>query len=94
MESAFHSQDLRKDPCATFIRTDGVLLDVRNRKEECRIWSLVATTNHIIALKLTASWGLIIESLFSHVQYSLDFPNSACISFTPAQVYSLVHIYL
>jgi hypothetical protein len=73
MESAFPSRDLWKDPCTTFVRMDGVLLEVHNRKEECRIWSLIATTSHIIALKLTASRRLIIESFFPRVQYSLDF---------------------
>jgi hypothetical protein len=63
MESTSPPQKLRKDPCVTFIRTDGVLLEVRNRKVECCIWSLVATTSHILALKLTASWELLIRSL-------------------------------
>jgi hypothetical protein len=52
MENAFPSQNLQKDPCATFLRTDGVLLEVHNRKEECHVQSLVATTSHILALKL------------------------------------------
>jgi hypothetical protein len=63
MESASPPQKLRKDPCATFIRTDGVLLEVRNWKVEYCIWSLVATTSHILALKLTASWELLIRSI-------------------------------
>jgi hypothetical protein len=41
---------LAKVPCATFVRTDGVLLKVRNQKRECSAWSLVATTSHILAL--------------------------------------------
>jgi hypothetical protein len=63
MESASPPQKFQKDPCATFIRTDGVLLEVRNRKVECCIWSLVATTSHILALKLTTSWELLIRSI-------------------------------
>jgi hypothetical protein len=35
-------------------RTDGILLKVRNQKEGCYTWSLVATTSRILALKLTA----------------------------------------
>jgi hypothetical protein len=33
MESEFPHRNLQKDPCVTFIRTDGVLLEVHNRKE-------------------------------------------------------------
>jgi hypothetical protein len=88
------SSELAKDPCAAFIRTDGVLLEVHNRKEECCTWSLVATTSHILALKLTASLRLMIGSLFSFVlNPCLTFISSACISFIPNQVYPLVHIY-
>jgi hypothetical protein len=62
MESAFPSQNLWKDPCKTFIRMDGVLLEVHNQKEECCAWSLVATISHILALKLTASLRLLVRS--------------------------------
>jgi hypothetical protein len=68
-------QKLWKDPCATFIRTDGVLLEVRNQKVECCIWSLVAATNRILTLKLTASQTLMIGSLSSLFESSLDFPK-------------------
>jgi hypothetical protein len=68
MESTFPSQNLRKDPCATFIRMDGVLLEVRNRKEGCCPWSLVAITSCILAIKLTASIRLISRSLSSLFQ--------------------------
>jgi hypothetical protein len=61
------SSELAKDPCASFIGTDGVLLEVRNRKEECCTWSLVATISHILALKLTTSLRLMIRSLSSFV---------------------------
>jgi hypothetical protein len=43
-------------------------------KKGCCPWSLVATTGHILALKLTASLRLMIENFFSRVEYSLDFP--------------------
>jgi hypothetical protein len=33
---------------------DGVLLEVRNRKERCCDWSLVATTSHIATLGVLA----------------------------------------
>jgi hypothetical protein len=75
MESAFASQNLQKDPCATFVRTDGVLLEVRNQKEGCYPWSLVATTSHILALKFTASRRLMIGSLSPLFESSLDFPK-------------------
>jgi hypothetical protein len=32
---------------------DGVLLKVRNRKEEYHTWSLIATTGQILALRLS-----------------------------------------
>jgi hypothetical protein len=70
------------------------LLEVHNQKEECCTWSLVATTSCILALKLTASLRLMIGSLFSFVSNPcLTFLSSACISFTPNQVYPLIHIY-
>jgi hypothetical protein len=31
---------------------DGVLLEVRNRKERCHAWSLVATTSHVRTLSM------------------------------------------
>jgi hypothetical protein len=33
METAFPSQNQRKDPCAIFIEIDGVLLEVQNQKK-------------------------------------------------------------
>jgi hypothetical protein len=44
----------------TLVSTDGVLLEVRNRKERYRAWNLVAMTSHIQTLSM----------LF--VQYSTD----------------------
>jgi hypothetical protein len=88
--NTFPSQNMRKGPGATFSGTDGVLLTVRNRKEGCCPWSLVATTCHIQALKLTASLRLMIKSLFLVLNTRL---TSACISFPPNQVCSLVHVY-
>jgi hypothetical protein len=85
--------NLRNGPCAAFVRTDGVWLEVRNRKEECCPWSLVATIDHILALKLTASLKLVIESLFLMLTTRLTSLNSAYISFPPNQVCSLVHVY-
>jgi hypothetical protein len=35
IKRAFPPQNLQKYPYVTFVRTDGVLLDVRNRKEGC-----------------------------------------------------------
>jgi hypothetical protein len=75
MKSVFPSWNLQKDPYATFIRTDDVLLKVHNQKEGCFHWSLVATTSHILALKLTASRRLMIGSLSSLFEFSLDFPK-------------------
>jgi hypothetical protein len=52
MEGAFPSQNMQKDPYATFIEMDDVLLEVRNQKEgycPCRI---IATTSRILALSL------------------------------------------
>jgi hypothetical protein len=93
MEGASPPQCLQKDPCATFIGADGVLLEVCNRKEGCCPWSLVATTSHILALKLTTSLRLMIESTFLVLNTCLTSLNSACISFPPNQVCSLVHVY-
>jgi hypothetical protein len=89
----FLPRNLRNDPCATFVRTDGVWLEVCNRKEECCPRSLVATTGHILTLKLTASLKLVIESLFLMLTTRLTSLNSAYISFPPNQVCSLVHVY-
>jgi hypothetical protein len=75
MKSALPSRNLWKDPYATFIRTYGVLLEERNRKEGCFPWSLVTTTSHILALKLTVSRRLMIGSLSPLFESSLDFPK-------------------
>jgi hypothetical protein len=61
--------------CFLEVGTDGVLLEVRNQKEGCYPWSLVATTSHILALKLTASRKLMIRSLSPLFESSLDFPK-------------------
>jgi hypothetical protein len=37
-------------PIVTFLRMDGILLEIRNRKERCCDCSLVATTSHISTL--------------------------------------------
>jgi hypothetical protein len=63
MESTFPSRNLWKDPYATFIGTDGVLLEEHNQKEWCCPWSLIATTSHILALKLSSSRRLMIGSI-------------------------------
>jgi hypothetical protein len=71
---------LAKESCVTFIRTDGVLLEVWNRKGECCAWSLIATTSRILALKLTASLRLLIRSP------SL-FVSRPCLTFLSSAVY-------
>jgi hypothetical protein len=93
MEGASPPRRLQKDPCATFVGTDDILLEVRNWKEGCCPWCLVAITSHILTLKLTTSLRLIIESLFLLLNTRLTSLNSACISFTLNQVHSLVRIY-
>jgi hypothetical protein len=93
MESAIPPRNLQKDPCATFVWTDGVLLEVHNWKKGCCPWSLIATTSHILALKRTAARRLMIRSLSSLFKSLFDPLNSACISFTLNQVHSLVRIY-
>jgi hypothetical protein len=75
-------------------KMDGVLLDVRNRKEECCTWSLVVITSRTLALKLTTSLRLMIGSLSLFVSNPcLTFLSITRISFTPNQVYPLVRIY-
>jgi hypothetical protein len=87
------SSELAKYPYASFVKMDGVLLEVRNRKEKCCTWSLIATTSRILALKLTVSLSLMIRSLSSFVSNPyLTFVSSACILFSPNQVYPLVCI--
>jgi hypothetical protein len=44
--------ELVKYHYASFIGTDGVLLEVRNQNEEYCTWSLIATTSRILALSL------------------------------------------
>jgi hypothetical protein len=36
----------------TLFLMDGVLLEVHNRKERCRVWSPVATTSHVRTLSM------------------------------------------
>jgi hypothetical protein len=43
---------------------DGVLVEVRNGKEEYCAWTLVATTSHILALSLPLIQDLMSVSLF------------------------------
>jgi hypothetical protein len=93
MESAFPPRNLWKDPCATFIRTDGVLLKIRNWKEGYYPWSHVATISRILSLKLIAYLRLMIKSLFLVLNTHLTSLNSACISFPHNQVCSLVRVY-
>jgi hypothetical protein len=86
--------ELAKGPCASFVRTDDILIKVRNQKEECRTWSLIATTSQVLALRLSLHQTLMSISLSLFVSNScLISLNSACISSTLNQVYSLVRIY-
>jgi hypothetical protein len=41
-----------KNPITTLVPIDGILLEVHNRKERGRAWSLVATTSHIRTLNM------------------------------------------
>jgi hypothetical protein len=50
--------ELAKGPCASFVGTNVVLLEVRNQKEECRTWSLITTTSQILTLRLSHSPNL------------------------------------
>jgi hypothetical protein len=61
--------DINKRPRASFIRTDAILLEVHNRKEECRAWCLIATTSQFLALSqlllktlmnVSLSWFVLI----------------------------------
>jgi hypothetical protein len=76
------SLELAKCPYASFIRTDVVLLEVRNQKEECYAWSLVAITSRILTLKLTASlsWSKAfprcLESLLDFLRYYMRIVHS------------------
>jgi hypothetical protein len=84
--------ELAKDPCASFIRIDGVLLEVRNQKEEYCAWSLIATTSRMLDLSLLLLSDLMNVSHFLFVSNPcLMFLNSSCILFTPNQVYSYNH---
>jgi hypothetical protein len=85
---------LAKGPRASFARTDGILLKVHNRKEECRTWSLVAITSQVLALRLSLPQILMSVSLSLFVlKPCLTFLSIVYISFTPNQVYSLVRIH-
>jgi hypothetical protein len=90
-------QKLRDGKCTlicNFFRTDGVLLDVRNRKEGRCAWSLVATTSRMLALSLLLLSDLVNVNLSLFVSNPcLMSLNSAFILFTPNQVYPLVRIY-
>jgi hypothetical protein len=48
--SALFHWNCPKNPITTLVSIDDVLLEVRNRKERCRVWSLVATTSHVRTL--------------------------------------------
>jgi hypothetical protein len=73
---------------------DGVLLKVHNRKEECCAWSLTATLSQTLALSLLLLSDLMNISISLFVSHPfLTFLNSVGTSFTPNQVYPLVHIY-
>jgi hypothetical protein len=63
-------------------------------KEGCCAWSLIATTSQILALSLLLLSDLMNISISLFVSHPcLTFLNSACTSFTPNQVYPLVHVY-
>jgi hypothetical protein len=87
----FPPWNLQKYPCVAFFGTDGVLLKICNKKEECCARSLVAMISHILPLKLTSSLALLIRSLSLFVSnLYLTSLDSGFILFTLTQVYSLV----
>jgi hypothetical protein len=52
MESAISYRNWPDDLIMTLFPTNGILLEVRNRKERCHAWSPIATTSHIRALSM------------------------------------------
>jgi hypothetical protein len=52
MESAISYQNWPENPIMTLFLMNGVLLEVRNRKERCHAWSPIATTSHVRALSM------------------------------------------
>jgi hypothetical protein len=52
MESAISYRDWPENLIMTLFPMDGVLLEVRNRKERCCAWSPVAMTSHVQTLNM------------------------------------------
>jgi hypothetical protein len=75
MEGTSPPQNLQKYPCAIFIGTDGVLLEVHNQKEGCCAWSLMATASQILALSLLLLSDLMNISIPCLFQITASLPK-------------------
>jgi hypothetical protein len=47
MESAISYRNWPENPIMTHFPTDGILLEIRSRKERCHAWSPIAMTSHV-----------------------------------------------
>jgi hypothetical protein len=75
------------------ISTDDVLLEVRNRKEGCHAWSLIAMTSHVRALNMLLFQDSTSTSITLFVQTSVIRLSNVGMSSTPNQVHSWLLAY-
>jgi hypothetical protein len=82
-----------QNPITTLVPTDGVLLEVRNRKERCRSWSLDAMIGHIRTLSMLLFQDSTSMGVTLFVQTRVIWPSNVGMSLAPNQVHSLLLAY-
>jgi hypothetical protein len=75
----------------TLFPMDGVLLEVRNRKEICRVWSPIDTTSHVRTLSMLFFLDLTDMSFITIIP-GFFFTTCLCI-FTSDRIHSLMPVY-
>jgi hypothetical protein len=77
----------------TLFPIGGVLLKVRNRKERCRAWSLVAMTSHVRTLCMLFFQDSTGTSVTLFIETAVIRPSDVGMSSTPNQMHSLLLAY-
>jgi hypothetical protein len=82
-----------ENPITTLVPTNGVLLEVCDRKKRCCAWSLDAMTSHIRTLSMLLLQDSTGTRITLFVQTRIIRPSNVGMPSTPNQVHSLLLAY-
>jgi hypothetical protein len=89
IESDISYRNWPENPIMTLFPTDGILLEVRNRKERCHAWSPVATTSRVRTLSMLVFQDSTSRSTTLFVPSS-DYTTWPCLVCLPLRLDTLL----